>query len=247
MIAIQAALDINSGDMAYALVVDSIDYSIWVMFLLWAVSFAPKFNKWTKADTSALDEVCARLEADEAADKGAITFSSMLFLLGFGLIVSAIAQNFGVDIQKSVGVLDKATWTVLIVTVLGLIVAVTPLAKINGSAEISNLLLYSIIALLASRASFAELNDAPIWILTGFVILGIHAVLLIIIAKIFKLDMFTCGVASLANIGGTASAPILAGAYSGALVPVGVLMALMGYAVGTGGGLIVAHIMSMFG
>jgi Predicted integral membrane protein len=247
MIAIQAALDINSGDMAYALVVDSIDYSIWVMFLLWAVSFAPKFNKWTNADTSALDEVCARLEADELADKGTISFASMIFLLGFGLIVSAIAQNFGVDIQKSIGILDKATWTVLIVTVLGLIVAVTPLARITGSAEISNVLLYSIIALLASRASFAELRDAPIWIITGFVILGIHAVLLIAIAKIFKLDMFTCGVASLANIGGTASAPILAGSYSGALVPVGVLMALMGYAIGTGGGLIVAHIMSMFG
>ena len=98
----------------------------------------------------------------------------MIFLLGFGLIVSAIAQNFGVDIQKSIGILDKATWTVLIVTVLGLVVAVTPLARITGSAEISNVLLYSIIALLASRASFAELKDAPIWIITGFVILGIH-------------------------------------------------------------------------
>ena len=65
-------------------------------------------------------------------------------------------------------------------------------------------------------------------------------------AKIFKLDMFTCGVASLANIGGSASAPILAGAYSGALVPVGVLMALMGYVIGTGGGIIVARIMSLF-
>ena len=66
-----------------------------------------------------------------------------------------------------------------------------------------------------------------------------------LLAKIFKLDMFTCGVASLANIGGTASAPILAGSYSPALVPVGILMALMGYVIGTGGGLIVAHIMSM--
>ena len=68
----------------------------------------------------------------------------------------------------------------------------------------------------------------------------------IFLAKIFKLDMFPCGVASLANIGGSASAPILAGAYSGSLVPVGVLMALMGYVIGTGGGILVANIMSMF-
>ena len=77
-------------------------------------------------------------------------------------------------------------------------------------------------------------------------ILAIHGIIMVILAKIFKLDMFTCGVASLANIGGSASAPILAGAYSGSLVPVGVLMALMGYVIGTGGGILVAKIMSMF-
>ena len=111
--------------------------------------------------------------------------------------------------------------------------------------ELSNLLLYSVVALLASRASFLELTDAPAWILAGFMILAIHGIILVLLAKIFHLDMFTCGVASLANIGGSASAPILAGAYSGALVPVGVLMALMGYVIGTAGGLITANIMSL--
>ena len=86
----------------------------------------------------------------------------------------------------------------------------------------------------------------PIKITLGTLVLTAFCILLLIIAKIFKLDMFTCGVASLANIGGSASAPILAGAYSGALVPVGVLMALMGYVIGTGGGIIVANIMSLF-
>ena len=75
--------------------------------------------------------------------------------------------------------------------------------------------------------------------------LAAGSVVLVLLAKIFHLDMFTCGVASLANIGGSASAPILAGAYSGALVPVGVLMALMGYVIGTAGGLITANIMSL--
>lgn len=244
MIAIQAALNINEADMAYALVIDSIDYSIWVMFLLWVINFAPKFNAWTHADTSVLDEVCARLEEKEKQEDKKVTFASILFLLGFGLLVSALSQNWGAAINKAMPFLDKATWTVLVVTVLGLVTAVTPLAKIPGSSEMSNVLLYSVIALLASRASFAEMQSAPLWILAGFVILGIHGIILLVLAKVFKLDMFTCGVASLANIGGTASAPILAGAYSGALVPVGVLMALMGYAIGTGGGLIVANIMS---
>lgn len=246
MIAVQAAFDISESDMAYALVVDSIDYSIWVMFLLWAINLAPKFNKWVKADTSALDEVSKRLEADAQANTAPITFVNLIFLLGLGLVFSAVGQNVGVAINGVAPFLDKATWTVLFITLGGLIFAVTPVGKMAGTQEISNVMLYCVVALLASRASFLELSDAPLWIVAGFMILIIHGVILVILAKIFKLDMFTCGVASLANIGGTASAPILAGAYSGALIPVGVLMALMGYVIGTGGGILVANIMSLF-
>lgn len=247
MIAVQAALDIGEADMAYALVVDSIDYSIWVMFLLWAINLAPKFNKWVKADTATLDEVSRKLEDDAKANVGKITFVNIIFLLGLSLVVSAFGQNIGTAINGVAPFLDKATWTVLLITLAGLVGAITPIGKMAGTSELSNVMLYSVVALLASRASFLELTDAPIWIIAGFMILAIHGIILVLLAKIFKLDMFTCGVASLANIGGSASAPILAGAYSGALVPVGVLMALMGYVIGTGGGLIVAHIMSLFG
>ena len=247
MIAVQAALDIGEADMAYALVVDSIDYSIWVMFLLWAINLAPKFNKWVKANTKTLDEVSKRLEDDAKANGGSITFVNIIFLLGLSLVVSALGQNIGTTLNGALPFLDTSTWTVLFITLAGLAGALTPVGKMAGTTELSNVMLYSVVALLASRASFLELTDAPVWIIAGFMILGIHGILMVLCAKIFKLDMFTCGVASLANIGGSASAPILAGAYSGALVPVGVLMALMGYVIGTGGGLIVANIMSLFG
>lgn len=246
MIAVQAAFDIGEADMAYALVVDSIDYSIWVMFLLWVINFAPKFNKWVKADTSVLDEVSRRLEEDAKVNDKKITFIDIIFLLGLSLVISAVGQNFGAAVNGVAPWLDKATWTVLFVTIAGLVGAVTPIGKMAGTQELSNVMLYSVVALLASRASFLELSDAPLWIAAGFMILIIHGLVMVILAKIFKLDMFTCGVASLANIGGSASAPILAGAYSGSLVPVGVLMALMGYVIGTGGGILVANIMSLF-
>ncbi|MDO4601866.1 MAG: DUF819 family protein [Eubacteriales bacterium] len=247
MIAVQAALDIGEADMAYALVVDSIDYSIWVMFLLWAINLAPKFNKWVKANTKTLDEVSKRLEDDAKANDGSITFVNIIFLLGLSLVVSSLGQNVGTTLNGALPFLDTSTWTVLFITLAGLAGALTPIGKMAGTTELSNVMLYSVVALLASRASFLELTDAPVWIIAGFMILGIHCILMVLCAKLFKLDMFTCGVASLANIGGSASAPILAGAYSGALVPVGVLMALMGYVIGTGGGLIVANIMSLFG
>ena len=245
MVAVQTALNISEADMGYALVIDSIDYSLWVMFLLWAIQLAPKFNKWTKADTTKLDEVSAALEEEAKLNTNPPTFQSLLLLIGCSFLVSAIASNVGASIAGVINFADKATWTVLFVTVVALIAAVTPLGKVAGSTEVSNLLLYSVIGLLASRASLLELGDAPAWIITGFIILAIHAVLMLIICKLLKLDLFTAGVASLANIGGTASAPVLAGSYSGSLVPVGILMALMGYVVGTPLAIVCANIMRM--
>lgn len=243
MVAVQAALNISEADMGYALVIDSIDYSLWVMFLLWAIQLAPKFNKWTKANTAALDEVSSRLEEEAKMNAKPITFQSLILLVGCAFVVSSIATNVGGELFSMTGFFDRATWIVLFVTVVALIAAVTPLGKVAGSHEVSNLLLYSVIGLLASRASLLELGDAPSWILTGFMILGIHMVLMIIICKVLKLDLFTAGVASLANIGGTASAPVLAGSYAGSLVPVGILMALMGYVVGTPLAVLCANLM----
>ena len=245
MVAVQAALGVSEADMGYALVVDSIDYSIWVMFLLWLITLAPRFNLWNKADTTQLDAVSRSLEEDAKLNTGTITFQSLMLLLGTALIVSAVGANVGKILNAAVPFFDKATWTILFITVLGLIGAVSPLGRVAGSAEMSNVLLYSVIALLASRASLLELGDAPYWILTGFIILGVHFTLMFLLARLFKLDMFTACVASLANIGGTASAPVLAGTYSGSLVPVGILMALMGYVIGTPFGILVAHTMEM--
>ena len=245
MLAVQAAFDIGEADMAYALVVDSLCGSVWILFLLWAVHLAPKFNRWTKADTAALEEVSRRLEADNGNTSPPMTATDILLLLGISLSVSALGQNIGAWLHGFAPFLDKSTWTVLFVTVLGLLGAVTPVGKIPGTAALSSAMLYTVVALLASRASLTELADAPVWIFAGLLILAIHLLVLLIFAKLLKLDLFTCSIASLANLGGTASAPILAGTYSGALVPVGVLMALLGYVIGTMGGILVGNILSL--
>ena len=206
MLAIQAALDVDEATMAYALVMDSICATLYVMFLLWAIGNHEKFNK-----------------------------------------VSAVSMELGSMINAHLSFFDSTTWTVLIVSVLGIVFPLTPFGKIKETEEISNVMLYIVIALIASRADLGAVGNAPIWLLAGFVILLIHVAIMIALAKILKLDIFTCCVASLANIGGTATAPVLAGAYSNALVPVGIMMALLGYVIGTGGGLVVANLMSIFG
>lgn len=247
MLAIQAALDVSEASMAYTLVVDSICATVYIMFLLWAINFHHKFNSWTKADTSVIDAIGTSLKEKEAQNKNKLSWHSLLLMLGAGLLVSAISQNLGEVIASALPIFDKSTWTVLIVTLVGILLAMTPLGKIKGTEEISNILLYIVIALIASRADLGGIGNAPVWLLSGFIILAIHVSIMLIFAKLFKIDIFTCAVASLANIGGTATAPVLAGTYSKALVPVGIIMALLGYVIGTGGGLIVARIMSFWG
>ncbi len=247
MLAIQAALNVDEGTMAYALVMDSICATLYVMFLLWAIGFSGKFNKWTKADTRIIDEVGQALEEEARANTKPLTWQNIAILLGSGLLVSALSQKAGDSIAVMLPFLDKATWTVLIVTVLGVGLALTPFGKLKGTEEISNVMLYIVVALIASRADLASMGNAPVWLLSGAFILVFHVAIMVILAKVLKMDIFTCCVASLANIGGTATAPVLAGTYSSALVPVGIIMALLGYVVGTGGGLVVAHLMSLFG
>lgn len=99
--------------------------------------------------------------------------------------------------------------------------------------------------LMSAFANFKELTEAPIYILSGVCILGIQAVAMLLLAKVFKINLFTCCVASVDNIGGVASAPVIAGAYNESLVPVGVLMGMLGAIVGTGLGLIVSKMLFM--
>ena len=243
MVAIQGALNVPDSKMGYALLIDSIDYAIWVMILLALVPFAKKFNLWSKADTSIIDEVGAKLALNEEKKKK-ITFESLFFLLGVALFVSALSQWFA-GYLPTTSFLTTTTWVVILATLAGIVMAMTPLAKVAGSMELGNMMLYLIVALIASRANFTELTQAPLYIVAGFMIIAIHLTVMVLFAKLFRLDLFSLGVASLANIGGVASAPILASAYSKALIPIGVLMAMMGYIVGTFGGLMVGKILEI--
>ena len=247
MVAVQQAVGLEGSGMGYTLLIDSIDYSIWIMFLLFLVPFANKFNKWTKADTSKIDNINEHLTAKFSTISKEITFQDIFFLLSVSLGVTAVTGIMGNELVKipALAFMGATGWTIIITTILGVIFAMTPLARIPGSPEVSNVLLYMLIGLIASNANFLELTQAPAYILAGFVILIIHGILMAIIGKVFKLDLFTCGIASLSNIGGVASSPVLAAAYSQSLVPIAVLMALIGVITGTFFGIGVAKFLTM--
>ena len=242
MLAIQEALELNGDKMGNVLLIDSIDYAIWVMTLLALVPFAKRFNHWTKADGSVLETLGTTL--NQESEQKTINFPSLFMLLGVALMVSVIAQAIASTLPTT-SFLTQTTWVVIFATLAGVVAGVTPLSKEASAQPLANMMLYLIVALIASRANFSQLTNAPLYIMAGFMIITIHASIMVIFAKLFKLDLFSLGVASLANIGGVASAPILAGAYNRALIPIGVLMAMMGYIVGTFMGLGVSQVLKM--
>jgi len=244
MVAIQGALSVPDSKMGYALLIDSIDYAVWIMLLLALVPFASRFNRWVGADSSILDEVGRELALGQSKEHP--SFQSLFLLLGLSLLVSALSQSLATLLPTN-DFVTTSTWIVIIATIVGTLIAMTPVSRLAGSLDLGNIFLYIIVALIASRANFAELTEAPLYILAGFVIIAIHAVIMILFARIFRIDLFSLGVASLANIGGVASAPILAGAYSQALVPIAILMAMMGYILGTFGGLMVGKVLMLIG
>ena len=149
---------------------------------------------------------------------------------------------------KAIGLamFDKGTCTTVFVTILGLVCAMTPMGKLPAVNELSNVYLYAVVSLLASTATVTDLLSAPMWVVYGFVILLVHVVLMFILSKIFKWDLCMVSTASLANIGGSASAPIVATAYNPNFAGIGVLMGVLGAAIGNFCGLAMGAILQLF-
>jgi uncharacterized membrane protein len=235
MIAVGSALGVTQEAFGYALIVDSVNYTLWVMLLLFLVPFAKVFNRFSKSD----ENMAYLGEVGCACSMGAKRYWLLIFL---AIIVSFLSQL----LAEQVEFLNKTTTIVLLSSFFGVLGSFTKLRYINGSNEVATTMLYIIIALIGSKAVFDSFGAVGVYVLAGFVILIIHAVLMVLGAKIFKLDLFCIAVASLSNIGGVASAPILAATYNKSLVSVGVLMAIMGYLIGTFGGLAVGNILISF-
>ena len=251
MAAMEAAFEVDPGAYGAALALDTVCYSVWIALLLLAVKIAPKWNKMCNADTSKLDAVAEAANKEVNGGKKQATAADWIFLFGLSLAVSALTQWAGKIMNNGLcaiglDMFGAATCTTVLVTILGLICALTPLGKMAGVEEMSSVYLYAVVSMLASRASLVDLIAAPMWVVYGFVILAIHVVLMFLLSKVFKWDLCMVSTASLANIGGSASAPIVATAYDPSFAGIGVLMGVFGAAIGNFCGLGMGYLLQMF-
>lgn len=231
MVAVGTALGVSQEAFGYALIVDSVNYTIWMMFLLFLTPFAHAFNNFTASH--------AQMAKLEAFNRVPLAQKKRYWLLLFLSALVSMSVHFLAG--SGFEILNYTTTTVILATVLGILGSFTKLKTINGSSLIGSVMLFMLIALIGSKALFENFSGVGVYVFAGFCILVIHTLMMVVGAKVFKLDLFSIAVASLANIGGVASASILAATYNKALVGVGVLMAVMGFIIGTFVGLMVGN------
>lgn len=261
MAGVQAGLGVKDGSqvLTYAFLMDNLCASFWLVLL---ISFAPMrkaFNKFTGADSEEIDKIIKHIHstAHEKEEKRDYEFMDFMLTLGLGLGVAGIVLVLGKQVVNPGGLMkgdflyglrnffSGSGWVVVLATIFGLMGSTTPLKKIKGTDHVGSVLLYVIVGLIATSTDFStiDIEQAAIYILAGFLILLFHLIVLLILAKIFKLDLYICGIASQANIGGSVSAPILAGTYDDALIPAGLMMGIFGSAIGTVTALMLAKLL----
>lgn len=246
-IAIGESVGAKDSTISMMVIVDVAVANVWMAYLLFCAGKDKRIDEKIGADRKSLDILKAKTESylkDVATIAQLKDFLAILFI-AFG--ATAIASYLGAWLPDIGKIVKGFTWVVIIVTTIGVALSYSPLRKLEGAgaSKIGSVFLYLLVASIGAKAEFAKVLDAPAMVLIGFVWIAIHAVVLLLLRRWMKAPIFYMAVGSQANIGGAASAPIVASAFHPTLAPVGVLLAVGGYVLGTYAGLLCAFLLEL--
>lgn len=251
------------------IVVDVFVANLWMAFLLFGAGISSKLDKTLKADNTAITDLKHRVENQQAKMARIPSFNDLFIIIGIAFGITALAHLLGDFIGPSIGNSIQASlkedpdsairlftsfgskffWLVVLATLSGVALSFTKLKKFEGAgaSKMGSVFLYILVGTIGMHMNIAELIEQ--WSVFKFILsvgliwMAVHISILLLIGKLIKAPFFFIAVGSQANIGGAASAPIVASAFSPALAPVGVLLAVLGYAMGTFGAIACAIMM----
>ncbi|MBD8527604.1 DUF819 domain-containing protein [Pseudomarimonas arenosa] len=227
--------------------VDVLVANVWVAVLFFLAARADKFDAWTGADTSAIEDMKRRIEAYQAQHSRNPTLSDLMVILAFGLGTAGLAHfiaeptvAFIESLPKEWKLADYSLtsnffWVVVTATTIGLLLSFTKARQLEGpgASKVGSVAIYILVATIGMHMDIMAIFRAPELFLLGLIWISVHALLMLTAAKLIRAPLFFMAVGSQANIGGAASAPVVASAFHPSLAPVGVLLAILGYALGT--------------
>ena len=240
--------------------VDIFVANIWMAILLLGIGKRKKIDAWLKADNSAIDALQEKVQSfsEKTTRNPSVTDSivtlSIAFVavgiahLGADTIPTFLKNNFEVvaDPKSALSSFGSGFfWLITVATIIGVLLSFTKAKRYEGAgaSKIGSVFIYILVATIGMKVDLSGILENPGLILIGIVWMTIHAILLIVVAKLIKAPFFFLAVGSQANVGGAASAPIVAAAFHPSLATVGALLAVFGYVVGTYGALLCTELM----
>jgi uncharacterized membrane protein len=256
--AMKEIFEVSDNLFASMIVVDVIVANIWMGFLLYGANITKKLDKWLKADVSAIEQLKEKVKNYRSSVEKIPSSTDLFIMLAIAFGGVAIS-HWGSDIMspfmgrfeerlvelKLNSLMSKFFWLIVFATTFGLILSFTKAKKLEGvgASRWGSIFIYILVATIGMKMNLGEIFQNLGLFAIGLVWMLVHVLILLVVSKLIKAPFFFVAVGSQANVGGAASAPIVASAFSPSLAPVGVLMAVLGYALGTYGAIITAFLM----
>ena len=246
------------GDQMFSVMVtiDIVVANIWMAVLLFFAARSKQIDAKNGADASAITELQQTVEAFNKKHARNPDLSDLMIIVAIAFGVVGLA-HFGADyISGAISAIESMAnsnlgshffWLVVLATTCGLILSFTPVRKMEavGASKIGSVFIYILVATIGLKMDVTAIGDTPAMFVVGGIWMLVHASLLLIVARLIKAPIFFLAVGSQANVGGAASAPVVASAFHPSLAPVGVLLAVLGYALGTYAALLTGTLMQM--
>jgi uncharacterized membrane protein len=245
--AMKEVFEVNGELFSKMVAVDIIVGNTWLGVLLAGIGYSKYIDRKLKADASAIEAMKQKMEAFQLKNARIPTLTDLMKILMIGFICTGIAHYLSDWIAPTISehfpFLDKYSltsgffWIVVIATTLGVFLSFTRAKELEGAgaSKIGSVFIYILVATIGMHMDIMAVFDDPGLFLVGLTWMLFHVILLTIVAKLIKAPYFFVAVGSTANVGGAASAPVIAAAFHPALAPVGVLLAVLGYVLGTYG------------
>jgi uncharacterized membrane protein len=244
-VAVGKSVGALDSTLALMVVVDVAVANVWMAVLLWFAGRQQRMDERMGADRRALEDVIARVEKFQAEVSRPTNLPDLLLIVALAFGATAIAHGIARQLPDIGEIITGFTWVVIIVTTVGVALSFTRFRQLEGAgaSRIGSVLVYLLVAVIGAGAEFSRVVEAPALVAVAALWLAFHAVLLLVVRRLLRAPIFFLAVGSQANVGGAASAPVVAAAFHPALAPVGILLAVAGYVLGTYAALVGAFLL----
>jgi uncharacterized membrane protein len=244
--AVAESLDTPPEQLGLVVIVDNFVYLAYFPLILVCKRWAKPFNRWTGVSQAQLDHFSKTMQKVERKTHE-VHFRDILTLLGWAFVAMLAANWLASLVPPLPPVLTQKTWALLLVTSFGIALSATPLRKVPGTEPLAMAFVYIYMTMIGAAADLRQLGGGQFFLIAGFLTITVHLLFVLVGAKIMKLDISMAAVASVAAVGGAASAPVAAGYHREELVPISIMLALIGYALGNYLGVATAYLCNILG